>query len=404
MNLLIISLDSLREDHVSRSGSAVRTPRFDAASASFFYSDRCFSVSSATRPVHLSVFSGLYPFEHGIESQRGAGQRPDTPLLFRTLVSAGYTVAAYSEAPSVFTGLDLGTPVRLLPDPAGAGLDQLIPRLRPAPHERVCLFAHYWQAHTPYGAADGLAMGETLALLRAGRLDLVRQRYATAVTRLLEDKIAPLLESCDLERWTVLIFGDHGESWDAEEPYHGETLRNPVLRVPLYLHVPFSGIDAPDRALVSLIDVYPTVCGILQLSPGGHSFGRDWLADSASEPVYLAQITPSASAPSLASPGVVDPDLAPGASEPDAAARRWAVLNRDWKYRWSDGEAGKGVLEGTLSGCVEAAAPQDPRVDHLLRHWKSLMETSPYAGEPLADQTVVDQELLDQRLRDLGYL
>ncbi len=398
MNLLIISLDSLRRDHVSRAGSAVHTPRFDAASSTFLHSDHCFSVSSATRPVHLSVFSGLYPFEHGIEGQRSGRQRRDIPLLFRTLTDAGYAVAAYSEAPTVFTGLDLGAPVAPLGETAAAGLGQLIPHLQAGRHEPACVFAHYWQAHAPYGAADGLAMGETLDLLRSGQLDLVRRRYGAAVTRLLEDKIAPLLEACDRERWAILVLGDHGESWDAEEPYHGETLRNSVLRIPLYLHVPFSGNTPLPSPLQSLIDVYPTLCGILQVDPRGDSFGRDRRID-APAPVYLAQINPPVPAQGLA-----DPDLTDWASPAEVASRHWAVFDRDWKYRWLDGEVDSGVLEGTLSGCAETATPRDPRVAALMQQWRHMTDTSPYVRQSLADQTTTDRGLLDQRLRDLGYL
>ena len=111
MNLLLVSLDSVRLDHVSRRGGAVHTPRFDAVTAGFCFADRCFSVASATRPVHSSVMSGLYPFEHGIEGQRSGRLRQGIPLLFRTLDAAGYAVAGFSEASTVFTGLDLGAPL-----------------------------------------------------------------------------------------------------------------------------------------------------------------------------------------------------------------------------------------------------------------------------------------------------
>jgi len=396
VNLLLVSLDSVRLDHVSRTGEAVHTPRFDAATAEFLFADHCFSVASATRPVHASLLSGLYPFEHGIEGQRSSSLRRGIPLLFRTLAAAGYSVAAFSEAATVFTGLDLGAPLVPLPPEAAAGLNQLGPWLHGGRREPICVFAHYWEAHTPYGAADGLAMGQTLELLRAGRLDLVRERYAAAVTRLLEHKIAPLVEACDLERWCVLIFSDHGESWDAQEPYHGETLRNSVLRVPLYLHVPFSGNAPFPCPLMSLVDVYPTLCGILEVQPEGRGFGRDWRL-AARDPVYLGQITPSAP-----DSGRGDLDLAILDPPVGAAPRRWSVFDREWKYRWE--EKGSGVLEATLSGEAEKAGAEDPRVANLLAQWQRLCRTSPYAKAPPIDQRAGDQRLLDQRLRELGYL
>jgi len=394
VNLLVVSLDSVRLDFVSRTAAMVDTPRFDAATAGFRFAERCFSVATATRPVHLSAFSGLYPFEHGIEGQRQGRQREKIPLLFRTLAAAGYAVGAYSEAATVFTGMDLGAPLAPLAPEAPGGLEQLLPWIRRRRREPVCLFAHYWEAHTPYGAADGLALGETLDLLRAGRQDVVRQRYIGAVERLLERKVAPLIEACDLERWCVLVFSDHGESWDELEPFHGETLRNSVLRVPLYLHAPFTGTAPFPCPVQSLVDVYPTLCALLQVTPAGTTSGRDWGAPEP-DPLYVAQITPTGAAPAG-----VDPDLARAPA--DAAARQWAVFDRHWKYRWTEGSAG--VLESTLAGQAEPAAPDDGRVAGLLEKWRALRAASPYAQQPLADAQSIDQGLLDQRLRDLGYL
>ena len=407
MNLLLISLDSLRLDYVSRTHPGVHTPRFDAAIADFLFADRCYSVASATRPVHLSLLSGLYPFEHGIEGQRCGRLRQGIPLLFRTLGAAGYRVVAYSEAATVFTGLDLGAPLAPLPTAAADGLGKLVPWLRPGSGEPTCVFAHYWEAHTPYGAADGLAMGQTLELLRAGRLDLVQERYTGAIVRLFERKIAPLIDACDLERWCVLILSDHGESWDAAEPYHGESLRNPVLRVPVYLHVPYSGNVPFPCPLVSLVDVYPTLCGILGLIPDGPVAGRDWRRP-VPDPLYLAQIAPGAADLTGGIPDLTGPDsfedtapLAP-APAPKRTRMRWAAFDREWKYRWEEG--GDGVLEGTLSGEVVAAAHGDPRVARLRAHWRHLRRNSPYTQAPLADGKEGDQRRLDQRLRDLGYL
>ena len=61
MNLLLISVDSLRLDFAPGVSAAVRTPRFSDLTRDFRICQHCFSVSSATRPVHTSLFTGLYP-------------------------------------------------------------------------------------------------------------------------------------------------------------------------------------------------------------------------------------------------------------------------------------------------------------------------------------------------------
>lgn len=224
MNLLLVSIDSLRFDFVSRTNPAIHTPRFDALSRSFSFSDQCFSVSSATRPVHTTLFTGLYPSEHGVLGQRSPRMRPGLPHLFPLLAGAGYQVAGFSQAPTIFAGLDYEPWIAPLEERAlakalgGAG--------------RRGVFLHYWDTHAPYGAADRKAMGSTAALLRQGRRSEVIAVYQRAVATTFEQHLAPLLAGLDLDRWMVLICGDHGQSWTTAEPYHGQTLDNSVLRVP----------------------------------------------------------------------------------------------------------------------------------------------------------------------------
>ena len=92
MNILLISIDSLRIDYVSRTNPQIHTPRFDARTRDFCFYNGLFSASTATRPVHTSLFTGLYPFEHGIMGQSSSAMHMDLPHLFDQLEQAGYRV------------------------------------------------------------------------------------------------------------------------------------------------------------------------------------------------------------------------------------------------------------------------------------------------------------------------
>ena len=61
-------------------------------------------------------------------------------------------------------------------------------------------------------------------LLEAGRIDEVQALYRAAIEQLFEQHIARLLTTLDLSEWAVFIISDHGQSWRADEPYHGQTL------------------------------------------------------------------------------------------------------------------------------------------------------------------------------------
>ncbi|SVB09161.1 uncharacterized protein METZ01_LOCUS162015 [marine metagenome] len=397
----MISIDSLRLDHVGRAAqSRVHTPRFDRLADGFAFSECCFSVSSATRPVHTSLVTGLYPFEHGIQGQQDGRVRQGAPRLFRQCSEGGFDVGLFSEAATIFTGLDLGAPVEALAVDASSGLEQVRRWLqRDDRFGHRCLFLHYWSAHTPYGAADGRALGETAALLRQGRLEEVHGRYRRTVEDVFENKVAPLLETLDLGRWSVLLFGDHGESWTPEEFYHGMTVRNSVLRVPLYLHVPYSGNPQPgDGGVVSLVDLYATVCGLLGLPRQDDGFGIDLLGGDSHRAMRMAEIRPGRDA----GQDWVDTRAEQGMENQPQAPLRWCVFddryrlhgeNEDWRLetQWTE------LPVGTDTDLL--AAP-------YLRAWKAFRTESKWLQRPLAEgpMSAAEEDALRRRLQALGYL
>jgi hypothetical protein len=312
--------------------------------------------------------------------------------LFRQFQQAGYRVALFSEAASIFTGIDLGSPCVQLSTRPSEGLAQLRDWLaEPDPSPR-CLFVHSWRAHTPYAAADGLALGETAQLLRHGGETIVRERYRVAVQGVFEEQLAPLISGLDLGAWVVVIFGDHGESWTKDELYHGKTLRNSVLRVPLWIHVPYAARSLADEGVVSLVDLFPTLCSLFAL-PGSAEplLGIDLLRGPGSEHRRaVAQIRPG-----LDDDGIV---LAPPA--PKVAEVRWSIFDGDLKLL---GEADDWELVETWSE-RRLPSPIDSELagPHRLA-WRTLQEESPWTSRALEEGSAVD-EPLRERLRALGYL
>ena len=383
MNLLLISIDSLRLDFVSRTNAQIRTPRFDRLSRGFRFVERCFSPSTATRPVHTSIFTGLYPFEHGVLGQGYARMR-SCPHLFDLFERAGYQVAAFSEAQEIFAGLEYAPWIKPYHGPS-------IDRFMQADTPGKCLFLHYWSAHTPYGAADGKALGETAHLLRSGARDLVIGRYCRAVQALFDEKIARVLGQIDLEQWCVVLFSDHGEAWTADELYHGQTLRNAVLRVPLYLHVPGTGNPPLARSLVSLIDLFPTLVRQFNLPIEYRGLAGE-LYQREGPSYYLAQIHPLPSQ---------DDSIDQALLGPPSQGPKWALFDLRHKFTY-DEASGHSWLEDTLS----EKPIQSPAAAGLYQaEYENLRAQSAYAGQaPPVAKDPGAEALLNQRLRDLGYL
>lgn len=390
MNLLLISIDSLRLDSVSRTGSAVHTPRFDALTRDFCFYRGLFSNSTATRPVHTSLFSGLYPFEHGIIGQSTPSMRQGVATLFSHLTQHGIETHAFSEAKDIFTGLDYARYIEpFAPQPIARAL-----RASSAAEKRF-VFLHYWGAHTPYGAEDRSALGETAQLLQQGRIDVVRQRYNRAVERIFDHQIAPLLQNLDLSQWSVIIFSDHGESWTAEEPYHGITLRNSVLHVPLYYHIPGSGNAPPPRAVITLLDLYPTMLHLLDLEVEYEGFASDLRWPDQLQPYHLAQIKPEPLPADLVGPSPI-----PLIKE-SPSGLQWALFNAEHKFSYDEGKK-TGRLEQTFS--EEPLKSTEFTPDFFREIYADLQQRSPWAAQSFKSPTKNESELLDQRLRDLGYL
>ena len=390
MNLLLVSIDSLRLDAVSRTNSRINTPGFDRLTSDFHFSDRLFSVSSATRPVHTSLFSGLYPFEHGIMGQADSAVRSGVPDLFTSFAEAGYATSGLSEAASIFANLPFAPRIAEY----AAGLDQAR-RIMSSP-EPAFLFLHYWRTHTPYGAADGQALGETAELLRSGRLDLVRERYDRTVESLLEGSVAAVLSALDLRRWCVLIFGDHGESWTAEEPYHGITLRNSVLRVPFYIHIPGATTVPWSDSLVSIVDIFPfaaSLCGLVDVDYRG--YGRDFRAEGGDRRI-LAQIDLLPGRDDLT--GTRDRHLV---LEGDGTGPIWALLDNRHKFTHK-AATGVSQLEVTLDESPLTLGDADAA--GYLSAYEGMQKGSAYAHLPHARVDAGDDAVLQERLRALGYL
>ena len=68
-NLLLITVDTLRADHLACYGYFRDTaPHIDALARESIVFDNCLAPLPRTTPSHLSLMAGVYPLEHGITS------------------------------------------------------------------------------------------------------------------------------------------------------------------------------------------------------------------------------------------------------------------------------------------------------------------------------------------------
>ncbi len=316
-NVIVITIDTLRRDHVSIYGEdeAVPTPHFDAfAKEGILYKD-AITPMPETGPAHASLFTGLHPVQHGVlANSYELSRQHDT--LAELLGKEGYATAAFlsSFAVDARSGLDQGfqtydddffQSVRGLSDIRLVGLalkvilrfgdpqkfPQLLERRAPDTNARalrwasthtdmpVFLWVHYFEPHTPYERYDGVDDGIDPRWILSNERDFtyteevnakLRERYSQEVTYV-DEQLGELLKGLEdlglRDNALVMITADHGESLDEHGIFfnhHG--LYDEVIRVPLALQA--TGLRPGTRVVepqVRLMDLTPTALEYVKL-------------------------------------------------------------------------------------------------------------------------------------------
>jgi len=98
-NILLITLDTTRADHLGAYGDRrARTPNLDRLAAGGVLFERAISAAPLTLPAHVSIFTGTYPFAHGVRNNGNFTLGDRVPTLSGALRAAGYRTAAFVSA------------------------------------------------------------------------------------------------------------------------------------------------------------------------------------------------------------------------------------------------------------------------------------------------------------------
>ncbi len=180
MNILLITVDALRADHLGCYGYKHPTsPNIDALAAQGVLAERMFCPGIPTQPSYTTIYTGQHPITHGIVAH-GGGSRArlseDAPFLTEALVSAGYTTCAVDtllqERPWFGRGYEYyinpGVRRTLM---IGITCEEINARtiswLRTQAEEPFFLFLHYWDTHTPLTPPrSGTAISSTRGPIR----------------------------------------------------------------------------------------------------------------------------------------------------------------------------------------------------------------------------------------------
>lgn len=294
-SVLVVTLDTLRRDHVGAYGdSRGLTPHLDALAAEGIVHDAAYTTMPTTSPAHASLFTGLLPSEHGVR-RNGDPLAPEKSKLElgTRLQRSGWATAAIVTtrllAPSV-TGLR-GFEVYDAPqgvlrhgaDAVAAALAWLdVEQRRP-----VLLWVQIYDPHAPYGTADEKRASFPVDPGRYGWVDAghyadphhlreMEARYARGV-RSADEALGALVAGFRARVGSpplIVVTADHGEILGErldETGFafdHGELLDTNSVAIPLVLAGP--GVETGrSPAAVSIRDLHGTVLAHAGLDRGG---------------------------------------------------------------------------------------------------------------------------------------
>jgi len=273
-NLLLITIDTLRADHLSCNGAQnVATPNLDRLARGGANFDRARSSVPLTLPSHASLLTGNYPPTHGVRDNT-ASRLPESQLtLSEVLRSNGYETAAFlgSFVLDRRFGLEQGFDIyddRVSKTPemlesleaernAGAVFDAFESWLSSREAEGPFFaWLHFYDPHAPYAPPEPYAT-RYKSDPYAGEVAHVDEIVGRVVTHLEEAAL--------LERMVIAVVGDHGEGLGQHgERTHSLLIYNSTLHVPMILFAP--GLIEPGsrvESLVRTIDLAPTLLDLL---------------------------------------------------------------------------------------------------------------------------------------------
>jgi choline-sulfatase len=280
-NLLLVTLDTTRADHLGAWGYAgAHTPNLDALAGRGTRFARCDTAAPVTLPAHATILTGLYPPRHGVRDNGTFSLGGQIETVAERLQAAGYDTAAVVSAIVLARRHGLGQGFAVYDDDLGAGYaegSEVAERTADVTTEAALarlaalkppwfLWVHYYDPHEEYRPPTRFADALTGAhRLYDGEIAFVDEQLGRLLARL-------------PQRTVVTVVGDHGEMLgDHGEESHGLLLFAGARRVPLILAGPGVPAGATSECLVRTADVAPTLERFAGLQPPAGLDGRPLL-------------------------------------------------------------------------------------------------------------------------------
>lgn len=271
LNLLLITIDTLRPDRLScYSPLHLKTPNIDSLAEKGALFSKAFAHTPTTLPSHTNILLGTTPLYHGVHDNSNFIVREEFVTLAELLKDHGYSTAAFVGAFPLDSRFGLTQGFDVYDDNFGSLSSQVFffaERKAEVVVEKALkwledqnspwfLWIHCFDPHQRYEPPEPFKTQHKDDLY-SGEVAYVDFALGRLFNHIQEN---------GLNENTLIIFtGDHGESLGEHgESTHGYFGYNSTLWVPLIISFP--GIkQGRINQNVSHIDIFPTVCDILDL-------------------------------------------------------------------------------------------------------------------------------------------
>ena len=335
-NIIIILIDTLRADHLSTYGYRRDTsPHIDNFAKKSLVFEKAFTAAGYTLPAHVSLFTGVYPITHKMDlhynEDRSSYEKPDLDTNIKTMAeyfsSLGWsTVWATSPGNQYLTfndpesrGFQINIPGNIEFDFTFNTFKDILDKHSQKP---FFAFLHTNYPHHPYykktfkkfispnykgniitDEKDVLKILHKKYVKNMITIPRIHWREMTKIWWSFVNEKAPediqrlkdlyddaiLYTDSIVYRWLqlfqekklyentiIIITSDHGEAFGEHGKFFHNSLHKEILHVPLMIYIPgvsHRRINVP----VSLIDIYPTLLGLLKKKPSHKMTGNSLL-------------------------------------------------------------------------------------------------------------------------------
>jgi choline-sulfatase len=272
LNVLLVTIDTLRADHLGSYGyAAAETPAMDALAARGLRFSRATTVAPLTLPAHSSLMTGTFPSYHGVRDNGGFYLGDDEVTLATLLRARGYRTGGFVGAfvldgrwgigqgfDRYFDDFDLAkyrmdVGLDAVQRSGGDVVSKAMEWLDQDATRPFFGWVHLYEPHAPYDPPESIRARFPPTMIGAYDGEIA------AADGYLGRLIDHLARGGRLDRTLVVVLGDHGESLgEHQEEQHGFFVYDATVRIPLII----AGPGIAPRVVgdeVRIVDVMPTL-------------------------------------------------------------------------------------------------------------------------------------------------